>query len=510
MYHLLVGRTVGGRYEVRDLLGRGGMGAVYRAHDATLHRDVAVKVIAVQAADASEEEALRRRFHREARLSARLRHPNVVAIHDFVRDEALGIDGIVMELLEGEDLAQRVARAGPLPLDEGLDVLAQAVRGIAAGHRAGLLHRDVKPPNLFLASATGRGRTHVHVLDFGIAQESAPAEGTSTHLTAFGRTPLSPRFASPEQWRGNVPLTPASDVFSLAMTGWFALAGEPPFTVEQLQEAAASGRLPPLRVPAGWPFALESLFRRALAADPAARFPDAEAMEAALDAARGGLPGSATTAVPLPPPAPPKPTPPRYAAPAPPPVPPRPRPVRVDGRPARRRGLAHPARADESFAAWMSGGLLLLLLGLTAAPRLIDRLGPGAPPPAETSGAASDRPISPEARAEPPRAAYSMEELDEPPVLREASARALLDELERSYPTELQAWGIGGTVRLRMLLLEDGSVDPATVEVLDSTRDEFVAPSVGAASRLRYEPGRIGGAAVKVWVEQPITWRPWQ
>jgi TonB family protein len=487
MYHLLVGRTVGDRYEVRTLLGRGGMGAVYRAHDAMLHRDVALKVIAVQAADPEEEEALRRRFHREARLSARLRHPNVVAIHDFVRDEALRIDGIVMELLEGEDLGQRVARTGPLEREEALEVMSQAARGIAAGHRAGLLHRDVKPPNLFLGPAPGRARVHVHVLDFGIAQEAAPAEGTATHLTAYGRNPLSPRFASPEQWRGGVTLTPASDVFSLAMTGWFALAGEPPYTVEELQEGARSGRLPPLAVPAGWPPALETLFRRALAADPRARFPDGEALEAAIDRVREGNPLPAPDATLLRP----------FHPPAPAPV--RPRPVNVGGRPTRRRPHRLENRARDSLQAWMGAGLILLLAALWLFPRLLDLYD------ARNDSAPAVIPA-----AEAPvvtRAAYEAGEVDEPPSLSTAEAAELSREMERQYPAVLRRLRVGGTVHLRLLVLEDGRVDPGSVEVVTATHDAFVDPSIRALSRVRYRPGSRAGVPVRVWVDQPVTWQ---
>ena len=167
---LLVGRTIGDRYEVAAVLGRGGMGVVYRARDERLGRDVAVKVIHVPNAAPEAQETLRSRFRREARSAARLRHPNVVTVFDYVTDDDLGLDYLVMELLQGEDMAARVQREGTLPVSLGLRILGEAAQGIAAGHRAGLIHRDVMPANLFLENGDDRSGPRVRVLDFGIAQ----------------------------------------------------------------------------------------------------------------------------------------------------------------------------------------------------------------------------------------------------------------------------------------------------------------------------------------------------
>ncbi|MDQ3388215.1 MAG: serine/threonine protein kinase, partial [Gemmatimonadota bacterium] len=222
---LLAGRVLGGRYHVEAVVGRGGMGAVYRAVDQRLGRPVALKVIIVHAPDAAARERLRQRFHREAQSAARLRHPNVVVVHDFGTDPELDLDYLVMELLDGEDLAALLAREGAPPLATSLEILDQAARGLGAGHRAGLVHRDVKPGNLFLARGERGEEVRVRVLDFGIAQ-LAEEEDTLTHLTVAGGGPLSPAYASPEQLSGGIRLTPASDVFSLAVVGLQLATGE--------------------------------------------------------------------------------------------------------------------------------------------------------------------------------------------------------------------------------------------------------------------------------------------
>src|SRR5215207_8097839 len=166
---LLTGRTLAGRYLIEAVIGRGGMGAVYRAADERLSRAVAVKVVGAVTNDPAEQDRLRARFQREARAAAALRHTNVVQVHDFGTDAELDLDYLVMELLHGEDLSARLMRSGAPPLPVALSILRQAARGLSAGHRAGMVHRDVKPGNLFL-EATAGDEVHLRVLDFGIAQ----------------------------------------------------------------------------------------------------------------------------------------------------------------------------------------------------------------------------------------------------------------------------------------------------------------------------------------------------
>jgi serine/threonine protein kinase len=284
---LLAGRTLGGRYLIEEVVGRGGMGAVYRARDERLARQVAVKVIGVVLADEEMNQRLRARFHREARVAATLHHPNVVQIYDFGADDALGLDYLVMELLRGEDLATRLSRKGPPAVGTALEILQQAARGLAAGHRAGLVHRDVKPGNLFLEPGDRHGEVQVKVLDFGIADVvSAADDRTVTHLTVVGRSPFSPAFASPEQLRGEERPGPASDVFSLGAVGFQLLTGRRAFQSSDWRQllvelsASLAAELPNVK---GLEPAARAVLLRALAPEPRDRFPDAGAFAQALE-----------------------------------------------------------------------------------------------------------------------------------------------------------------------------------------------------------------------------------
>jgi serine/threonine-protein kinase len=282
---LLTGRTLCGRYRIEAVVGRGGMGAVYRALDERLGRAVAVKVIGIVAHEPAEHARLQARFLREARAAAALHHPNVVAIHDFGADEELGLDFLVMELLHGEDLAMRLARSGPPPTHVSLSILRQAARGLAAGHRAGMVHRDVKPGNLFLLAGDHADDLHVRVLDFGIAQVAGDEGATVAQLTEYGRAPFSPAYASPEQMRGEDRITPASDVFSLGAVGYHLLTGLRPFTAtdagRMAMEATESVRMLPERAP-HLPRLIVEALQRAMAPNPAQRFRDAAEFAEAL------------------------------------------------------------------------------------------------------------------------------------------------------------------------------------------------------------------------------------
>ena len=281
---LLTGRTLAGRYLIEAVIGRGGMGAVYRATDERLSRPVAVKVVGTVTGDPDELGRLRQRFHREARAAAALRHTNVVQVHDFGTDTELDLDFLVMELLHGEDLAARLMRTGAPPLPVALSILRQAARGLAAGHRAGMVHRDVKPGNLFLEEDDGHDTVHVRVLDFGIAQVGGE-DGTMTQLTVYGRSPFSPAYASPEQLRGDEHITAASDVFSLAAVGYHLVTGTRPFTSADPSRAMAevtdAVRLLRQRAPA-LDDATYAVLVRGLARGPGERFPNAGAMADAL------------------------------------------------------------------------------------------------------------------------------------------------------------------------------------------------------------------------------------
>ncbi|HEX2190694.1 MAG TPA: serine/threonine-protein kinase, partial [Longimicrobiaceae bacterium] len=235
--HLLIGRVVGRHYRIEEVLGAGGFGVVFRAsdlRDGRAERAVAVKVLKVPVRATPEEvERLRARFRREASLAARLpTHPGIVPIYDYGTDEALGRDYIVMELLEGEDLRARLARPEPLALAQALRILRDAARALAVGHQDGLVHRDVKPGNLFLARpGDGGEEPEVRVLDFGIAKPlRQDPDHTATHLTLDGRAPLSARYAAPEQLAGGGEVGCATDVFALGVVGWELLTRTRLFT----------------------------------------------------------------------------------------------------------------------------------------------------------------------------------------------------------------------------------------------------------------------------------------
>jgi hypothetical protein len=207
-----------GPYQIVSLLGRGGMGEVYRAHDARLGRDVAIKVLAPGLANTPDAVA---RFEREARAVAALNHPNIVSLHDVGHDGDLAY--AVTELLEGETLRDLLVRSPRAGLRQALDIAIQVARGVGAAHARGIVHRDLKPENLFLT--TDR---RVKVLDFGLARR-APLAGMDTIVeTSPGVVVGTVGYMAPEVVRGE-PATTASDVFAFGVLLQEMLAGSHPF-----------------------------------------------------------------------------------------------------------------------------------------------------------------------------------------------------------------------------------------------------------------------------------------
>jgi protein kinase-like protein len=209
-----------GPYEILAPLGAGNMGAVYRARDTRLGREVAVKVLPPHLIGSSDALV---RFEREARAVAAMSHPNILALHDVGRDGSIAY--AVTELLEGETLREAIA-GGPLPARRALDVLAQVARGLGAAHERGIVHRDIKPENLFL---TRDGR--VKILDFGIATQTDTAETTEgglSHVTQPGTLIGTPIYMAPEQL-AIAPATTRSDLFSFGVVAHELLTGTHPF-----------------------------------------------------------------------------------------------------------------------------------------------------------------------------------------------------------------------------------------------------------------------------------------
>jgi serine/threonine-protein kinase len=318
------GRVLGGRYHLVEPLARGGMATVWVADDPVLSRRVAVKVLR---ADLAEDEATRARFRHEAIAAAKLSHPNIVSTYDTGDDD--GVAYIVMELVDGPTLRHLIDVQGGLPVLDVVRIGVQVADALDAAHRAGLVHRDVKPANVLVPP-----HGPVKVTDFGIAK----AVGTDD-LTRTGTVMGTARYLAPEQVNGR-PTDPRTDVYALGLLLYEALCGHPPFGGDT-DIATAMARLttsaPAIR--AERPevsVALDDVIHRCLARNPAARFGSAAAVRDALDRARldptGAIPrpGSAPAAV-SPPrvPAPPAPT-----APQPQPLAPEPGPVRR----RRRRG----------------------------------------------------------------------------------------------------------------------------------------------------------------------------
>ena len=187
------GRLLAGRYRVVAPLGRGGMGVVWRAVDEVLGREVAVKELRTYTdADAAELAGLRLRMQREARAAARVRHPGVVAVHDVADEDGRPV--IVMELVDGPSLDDVLRERGTLDPREAAAIGAKVLGALGAAHRAGVLHRDVKPGNVLL-DRDGR----VVLTDFGIAAMDDPGDGSSTHLTRSGQLVGSLDYLAPER-----------------------------------------------------------------------------------------------------------------------------------------------------------------------------------------------------------------------------------------------------------------------------------------------------------------------
>ena len=272
-------RVLGGRYELRGVLGSGGMGVVYDGWDARLHRSVAVKVLRPELAGQPE---VRRRFEAEARAAATLSHPHVVAVHDTGEDA--GVPWIVMEQLPGPSLAE-LLRAGPLPQPQVRTVLEGVLGALTLAHDRGILHRDVKPGNVLLA-ADGA----VKVTDFGIAKSAGAADHT-----AAGMVVGTVAYLSPARLRG-APATVADDLWATGVLGWECLVGHRPFDGDNLlalARAISNHPAPPVSTAApGVDPVLAGVVDRLLARDPAQRYPDARAPLAAL---RAGAAAAAPT-----------------------------------------------------------------------------------------------------------------------------------------------------------------------------------------------------------------------
>jgi serine/threonine protein kinase len=304
------GEVVDGKYRIDSLLGRGGMGTVYRAAHLGTGREVALKVLVP---GLTSNDAAIARFRREARTAGQMRHPNVVDVTDFGFAEQSGAY-LVMELLHGHTLRATLEAKRRLPVAVVIDVIDQVCAALAEAHRRGILHRDLKPENIHLEPAA-RGRYRVRVLDFGIAKlvdavselpapaadptlgAAPPGEAivggdaqalgdTNGPITRLGATIGTPAYMSPEQWLGRA-LDARSDVYSLGVVAYEMLAGAPPFLGKKSSLALEHAELTPPMLAETAPWVTQriaSVVEAALAKDPAGRPPSAAAFAAALHA----------------------------------------------------------------------------------------------------------------------------------------------------------------------------------------------------------------------------------
>ncbi len=365
--------TTVGRYRIEGELGRGAMGVVYRGTDPALDRTVAIKVIRPGVADSSvPPEEMEARFLREAKVAARILHPNVVTVFDAGREgHALYL---VMELVEGESLAARLARGAYPSATEALEIVARVADALAAAHSMGVIHRDIKPANIMLTKDGG-----VKVADFGVAK----AIGEGTDLTRTGTVVGSPAYMAPEQVRGE-PMDGRSDLFSLGVVLYELVMRRKPFPADTVttliyqilnedpfKDAVSTAALSP---------ELTAFLRQCLAKNPAERPADAAAFAAGARAVLTSLRAASVTATgptriltaPVAETAPPSGGPPpttRIAAPETPLAPPERRP-------------APPAAKPEHRVPWVPLAVLAGSLVLVVVAAVVLLKPPAAPPPA--------------------------------------------------------------------------------------------------------------------------------
>ncbi len=285
----LVAGTTLGSYEILALLGAGGMGEVYRAHDTKLNRDVAIKVLLPAVANDPDRLA---RFSREAQVLASLNHPNIAHIHGL--EESEGVRALVMELVEGPTLAERIAQ-GAIPLDEALPIARQIAEALEAAHEQGIIHRDLKPANIKV-----RPDGTVKVLDFGLAKaidqaasrrpqaDLANSPTLSIHATEAGLILGTAAYMSPEQARGST-VDRRADLWAFGVVLYEMLTGTRLFqgaTISDTLAAVLTKEPDWTALPAQTPVSIRTLLRRCLEKDRKRRLPDAAVARLEIDDAQ--------------------------------------------------------------------------------------------------------------------------------------------------------------------------------------------------------------------------------
>jgi eukaryotic-like serine/threonine-protein kinase len=279
---------VAGKYEVLDLIGRGGMGSVWQGRHASLGTRVAIKFVDPEHAQSAEA---RSRFVTEARAAATIQSKHAIQIYDHgVTDD--GRPYIVMEMLQGEPLDRRIERLGHLSLQDTARILAQVCRALQRAHEAGIIHRDLKPENIFLVRSPDDDDETAKVLDFGIAKiMAAPGTQAATSSTKTGAVLGTPYYMSPEQARGLRNIDHRTDLWSLGVIAFKCVTGVLPFEGESVGDLLVNictGPVPsPSAVAPRLPKAFDSWFLRSMERDPSKRFSQASELSNALSLAAG-------------------------------------------------------------------------------------------------------------------------------------------------------------------------------------------------------------------------------
>jgi serine/threonine protein kinase len=283
-----------GKYKILEKIGQGAMGEVYRAHDPILNRYVAVKTIS---AELGADDQLRKRFQREAQSAARLNHPNIITVYDYGEEQ--GKIYMAMELLDGADLKQSIAKRAPLSLDDKLSVMAQVGAGMAFVHSRGMVHRDLKPGNIHV-----KPDGQVKIMDFGLARLGG------SEMTRTGMVMGTPHYMSPEQVRGE-RADARSDVFALGCVFYELLTYRKPFDADSMHsvlfKVMQEDPPPVAEVAPGTPAVLGQVVERSMAKDASQRFQNAgefrTALHRAMQAVASGQGEKGLPDLSLPPPA---------------------------------------------------------------------------------------------------------------------------------------------------------------------------------------------------------------
>jgi eukaryotic-like serine/threonine-protein kinase len=276
---MIAGQQITGTLRLSHPIGQGAMGTVWAADHLALGTQVAVKFMSPALA---EEPGCAERFRREAMTTAQVKSPHVVQVFDH-GVTCGGAPYIVMELLDGEDLKRRVKRTGPLPPAVVARIIAQIAKALGPAHRLGIVHRDVKPDNLFVLDV--EGEPFVKVLDFGIAKHAEE----DLAMTATGSVVGTPFYMSPEQLLGAKHVDFRADLWALGVVAYFLLVGRVPFPGETLGSVAVAVQAAVFTLPSaartGLPPSIDAWMQKALARDPAARFGSAKELAEALELA---------------------------------------------------------------------------------------------------------------------------------------------------------------------------------------------------------------------------------